>query len=228
MSRQLLFLAALALLTIPAAAQSAKGIKPRSNPGNYPNINEQPTFTLGAAQLSAAQVRGTFVSSLGKNYVVIEIGAFPKSPVQLSPQDFMLVVRGTKDVIRPAEPDVIAKNLGKKEGTSHDVAVSPVAGIGYSSGGDPNDPYPQRGGWTTTSGVLLSGGHQKRDPKTLEADRKTIATELTEKQLPSGTITQAVAGYLYFPAPATKNAQLDLEYQGKTGSVVMPLHSPSQ
>lgn len=221
-------IAMMVLLTMSSAAQSTKGIKPRSKAENYPAVNDQPNVTLGAAQLSAAQVRSTFVSSLGKDYVVVEIGAFPKSPFQLSPQDFMLIVQGTKEVIRPAEPGVIAKNLGKKQGTSHDVAVSPVAGIGYSSGGDPNNPYPQRGGWTTTSGVLLSGANQKRDPKTLDADRKTMATELTEKQLPAGTITQAVAGYLYFPTPAKKSAQLNLEYQGKTGPVVMPLHSPSR
>jgi hypothetical protein len=226
-SLRFLSVATIALLALPLMAQSATGIKPRSKPESYPAVKEQPNVILGAAQLSSTQIRKTFVSSLGKDYLVFEIGAFPKSALPLSPQDFMLVMRGGKDVIRPADPDVIAKNLGKKEEVNHDVGISPVAGVGYSTGGDPNDPYPQRG-WTTTTGVLVHGGHQKRDPKTIQADRKTMATELKEKQLPTGTTAQAVAGYLYFPSPDKKNARFDLEYQGQSGQVVIPLQPPSQ
>ena len=94
---------------------------------------------------------------------------------------------GGRTSFRPADPDVIAKNLGKEEEVNHDVGISPVAGVGYSTGGDPNDPYTGQRGWTTTTGVLVHGGHQRRDPKTIQADRKTMAAELKEKQLPTGT-----------------------------------------
>lgn len=228
MSLRFLSVATIALLAVPLMAQSAKGIKPRSKPESYPAVNEQPTVILGAAQLSPTQIRKTFVSSLGEDYLVFEIGAFPKSAIPLSPQDFMLVVRGGKDVVRPADPDVIAKNLGKKEEVNHDVGISPVAGVGYSTGGDPNDPYTGQRGWTTTTGVLVHGGHQRRDPKTIQADRKTMAAELKEKQLPTGTTALAVAGYLYFPSPDKKNARFDLEYQGQSGAVVIPLPPPVQ
>lgn len=226
--KNILHIAAITLLALPVVAQPAKGIKPRSNPESYPAVKQQAALTLGAEQLSSTEVRRTFVSSIDKNYVVLEVGAFPKSEVQLSPQDFMLVVRGEKSAIRPADPDTVARKLGKKEQTSHDVSVAPVAGVTYNSGRDPYDPaYPDHG-WTTTTGTMVNVGRQQRDPGTLEADRKTMATELKEKQLPAGSTAQPVAGYLYFPASDKKNAQYDLEYRGPAGNVVIPLTPVSE
>ena len=122
MSLRFLSVATIALLAVPLMAQSAKGIKPRSKPESYPAVNEQPTVILGAAQLSPTQIRKTFVSSLGEDYLVFEIGAFPKSAIPLSPQDFMLVVRGGKDVVRPADPDVITGTKGRGQPRCWDFA----------------------------------------------------------------------------------------------------------
>jgi len=226
-------IAAVLLLGVAAVAQSGAGIKPRAQADSYPATSDQSTATFGVAQLSEKQVRKTFVSSLGKQYVVLEVGVFPKSEVQLSPQDFVLAVRGEKQEIAAADPNAIAEKLAKKEEVNHDVTITPVTGVTYTAGhGDPNDPNYNNGpyeqhphGWSTTAGVAVETGGPAREPHTVDADRRTMATELREKQLPSGSTTKAVAGYLYFPA--VPGASYELRYRTGAGEVVIPLHPPS-
>lgn len=224
--RRGLILAAIVLASAVLFAQEAKGIKPRAAADEYPAVSRQQQVTLGAARLSTDEVRSTFVSDLNKGYLVLEIGAFPKSEVQLSPQDFMLVARGEKNVIRPADPETIAAKLGKKESRGRDVSVSPLAGVTYSSGNNGDPAYPDRG-WTTTTGTMVNIGAPTRDPQTVNADRKTMAVELKDKQLPAGTTAKPVAGYLYFPVPSKKDVQYDLEYRSGNTKVVIPL-APTQ
>lgn len=233
MTRTITFVAVM-LVAVASFAQSHKGIKPRASAEKYPAVSTQKDLTVGAARLSEAQVRKSFVSSLGKKFVVLEVGAFPKSEIQLSPQDFLLVVRGQKDEIREADPETIAGQLAKKEvDRNNDITVSPVAGVTYSSGGNPYGgygPYGNRGsGWGTSAGVAIQkGGSGQRDPKTIDADRKTMATELKEKQLPEGSTAKPVAGYLYFPVPDDPKAALDLVYRGPAGEFTVPLHPASE
>ena len=207
-------------------AQDIKGIKPRAAVDEYPAVTQQPTFTLGAVHLSPDEVRRTFASDLSKNYVVLEVGAFPKNELQLSPQDFMLVVHGQKSLIRPADPEIIATKLGKKESSGRDVSVAPVAGVTYSTGNSADPAYPNRG-WTTTTGSMVNVGPPNRAPQTVDADRKTMAAQLKDKELPAGTAVKPVAGYLYFPASTKKDVQYDLEYRSGNTSVVIPL-APAQ
>ncbi len=230
MTRTLTF-AVVMLLALASFAEPHKGIKPRAKAESYPAVSQQPIMTLGAARLSDSQIRKNFVSTLGKKYVVLEIGAFPKSEVQLSPQDFLLVVRGQKDEIREVDPETIAGQLAKKEADhDNDVTVSPVVGVTYNTGANPYDPYGYGGhGWGTSAGVAIQkGGAGQRDPKTVEADRKTMATELKEKQLPDASTDKAVAGYLYFPIPDDANAALDLVYRGPAGTFTLPLHPAAE
>ncbi len=226
--RRTMTLATLVLLGISSVAQQPRGIKPRSAPENYPAVTTQPNLTVGALQLSENQIRKTFVASLGKEYVVLEVGAFPKTDVQLSSQDFLLVVRGQKNEIRAADPDTIAGRLAKEEAKrDKDVSVSPVVGVTYNTGSDPYGPYYGGGGWGTSAGVAVQRGGTQRDPKTIEADRKTIGAELKDKQLPDGSTAKPIAGYLYFLAPNNRKAAIDLEYRGPAGNFTIPLHPVS-
>lgn len=229
MTRTITF-AAVMLLALASFAEPHKGIKPRANAESYPTVTHQPNFAVGAARLSDKQVRKTFVSTLGKKYVVLEVGAFPKSEVQLSPQDFLLVVHGQTSEIREADPETIAGQLAQKEvARNNDITVSPVVGVTYSTGSNPNGPYDPYGnygghGWGTSAGVAIQkGGSGQRDPKTIEADRQTMVTELKEKQLPEVSTAKPVAGYLYFPAPDDSKAALDLVYRGPAGNFTIPL-----
>src|SRR5581483_1739712 len=224
--------AAVVLLAVSCFAEPHQGIKPRASAEKYPAVSTQKDLTVGAARLSEAQVRKSFVSSLGKKFVVLEVGAFPKSEIQVSLEDFLLVVRGQKDEIREADPETIAGQLAKKESDrNNDVTVSPVVGVTYSSGGNPyNDPYGYGGrGWGTSAGVAIQkGGSGQRDPKTIDADRKTMATELKEKQLPEESTAKPIAGYLYFPVPDDPKAALDLVYRGPAGEFTIPLHPAAE
>ncbi|MGZ4786967.1 MAG: hypothetical protein ACXVZX_00500 [Terriglobales bacterium] len=221
-------IAAIVSLALSSVAQQSAGIKPRKNAESYPAVVNQPNVALGAEQLSAKQVRRLFVSSLGRDYIVVELGAFPKSEVPLSPQDFSLIVEGQKDVVRPADPNTIADKLAQKEAVNNDVTVSPSVGVTYATGSDPYDPYGR--GWTTETGVMVDTGGHRRNPKTVAADRNTMATELKDKQFPAGPTDKNVAGYLYFPMPqkADKGAKFQLQFETAGAKVLIPLNSSSQ
>ncbi len=50
-------------------------------------------------------------------------------------------------------------------------------------------------------------------PATTDSDRKTMESELSDKELKSGEVTSPVAGYLYFPV-AGKEKAYQLQYHG--------------
>jgi len=100
-----------------------------------------------------------------------------------------------------------------------------VVGVTYGTGSDPYGPSYGGRGWGTTTGVAVQrGSGGQRDPKTVEADRKTMATELKDKQLPDGSTGKPVAGYIYFPIPDNnRKVSLALEYHGPAGQFTVPL-----
>jgi hypothetical protein len=211
-----------------ASADSTHGIKPRHTAADYPVFQKHEALALGAEQLSQKQVQHTFATELDKRYVVVEIGVFPAANgnVNLRPSDFMLRIAGTKDVLRPASPETIAQVLHKKPATTHDVTVTPVGSIGYDSGG--RDIYGNRypGGMTTSTGAMVGIGNTTVGGT--EADRKTMETELRDKSLPQGELTQPVSGYLYFPVPTNKKVQYELEYSGNGQEIRLQLPMPKE
>lgn len=216
------------LLLTGALADSGKGLKPRPNVFSYPVHQQRQAIALGAEQLSNTQVQHAFVTELDKRYIVVEIGAFPaKEGVSLASDDFMLRVPGTNQMLRPVAPETIATVLYKKPATQRDVVVTPTMGVGYETGGG---SYPNgtrdRGGWTTSTGAIVGIGDKKIGGT--EADRKTMETELREKQLPPGEAKQPVAGYLYFPVPSKKTkGNYELLYLKNGGKVSLKLNTPS-
>lgn len=220
-------IAGLLALTI-ASADSTHGMKPRNTAADYPVFQQHPNLALGAEQLSPKQVQHAFATELDKRYVVVEIGIFPgaNGNVKLSASDFMLHVVGTKEILRPASPETIAQVLYKKPATTHDVTVTPVGSIGYESGG--RDMYGNRypGGMTTSTGAMVGIGNNKVGGT--EADRKTMETELRDKGLPQGDMTQPVSGYLYFPVSTNKRVQYELEYTGNGQDIRLQLPMPKE
>ena len=205
------------LLAASALAQS-KGIKPRATPDAFPVSAQTETVVIGAAQLSAPQVRHTFASpELGKGYIVVEIGLFPKNgEFELDPANLTLAIEGTKTVLHAANPQAIGAVLQKPGG--RDVTLYPVATVGYESG---RDIYGQRqSGVTTGAGVGV--GLDPKQPKS-DADRRVMETELKVKALPSGTFEKPVAGYLYFPVSGVKKVKYIQQYSDAHGSAATPL-----
>jgi hypothetical protein len=211
-----------------ASADSTRGIKARPTAADYPVFQQHPTLALGAEQLSQKQVQHAFATELDRRYVVVEIGVFPvaRGNVKLNPSDFMLRVAGTQQMLRPASPETIAQVLYKKPATTHDVTVTPVGSVGYDTGG--RDPYGNRypGGVTTTTGAMVGIGNNKVGGT--EGDRKTMETELRDKSLPQGEVTQPVSGYLYFPVSTGKKVRYELEYTSNGQNIRLQLPTPKE
>ncbi len=219
-----LVILALAIASGLAFAQSSPVVKPRGKVSDYAAVKHQRGFAVGVAQLSPEQVRKSFVSNISKDYVVVEVGVFPKQETKILPDDFVLREQHGNFSARTENPKSMAAAVNQKDQQGHDVAVYPVAGIEYSSGGLPYDPY-DRGGWKTTSGVMVGIGDKKKDAKTNDGDLKAMMAELSEKALPETTTAKPVAGFLYFHVPNRKNGrvQYELEFPGTDGTVVISL-----
>lgn len=220
-------LLALVLLT-SALADPPKGLKPRDGVNAYPVHRERATISLGAEQLSNTQVQHAFATELDKRYIVVEIGVFPlkDSAVTLAPDDFMLRVPESNQMLRPVTPETIATVLYKKPATQKDVVVSPTFGVGYETVGSNYPGGTRNGGWTTSTGANV--GIADKQIGGTEEDRKTMVTELKEKQLPAGEAKAPVAGYLYFPVPSKKTkGHYELQYLKNGEKVTLSLNTPS-
>lgn len=154
----------------------------------------------------------------------------------------MLRVGGQGDIVRPAEPAVVARALQEKnapkQASRRTVDVYPTASIGYESG-TYNDPVTGRR--QRTSGVYSSAGvgvgiggigNSPGSPSdaSAERDRGAVEAELFDKSLPEGSISSPAAGYLYFPVPRKKlkgGAKLELQYVGQSSNVKLAVPPPA-
>jgi hypothetical protein len=217
----------LVLLT-GALAGPPKGLKPRENVASYPVHHQQGALSLGAEQLSNTEVQHAFATELDKRYIVVEVGVFPAKDgsLTLAPDDFMLRVPGTNQMLRPVKPETIASVLYKKPATERDVVVTPTMGVGYETVGSNPNGSRSNGGWTTSTGAIVGIGNKQIGGT--EADRKTMETELRDKQLPPGEAKAPVAGYLYFPVPSKKvKGNYELQYLREGAKVTVALNIPS-
>jgi hypothetical protein len=217
----------LALLGV-AAGEQARGLKPRAKAADYPVSQHQTALAIGAELLSNSQVQHAFATELDKRYIVVEIGVFPagESAVKLVPEDFVLRVAGTKQIIRPAAPKTIAAVLYKNPPSSRDLAVYPTTEVGYETGG--RDVYGNQhpGGWSTRVGAGVGIGSTRQ--QSTDNDRKVMETELQDKSLPEGEAKHPVAGYLYFPVSSSKTANYELECSSSGQTLKLALPTPAK
>ena len=217
------------------AAPPTRGIRPRPSPQDYPVHEQAADTTYGAAALSKQEIRNTFASNVANGYIVVEVGVCPPKAqnIDLEPDNFLLRIGGTGDLIRPVSGDTVASVLQRKNtprrSSPSDVTVYPSVGVGYESG---PDIYGRRtSGWTTAAGVGVGVGQQGPPygpaPGSDDRDRQVMASELADKALPDGAATAPVAGYLYFPVPSKKKSssgvyELDYDTGGKTVRLYVP------
>ena len=132
--------------------------------------------------------------------MVVEAALYPKSGAELQLQSDRFGLRISDErVSRPENPKVIAAYLQKAEAAKRDIVVVPVVGVGYETGRVGYDPatgtYRRQGGVYTSTGVMVSiEPSSDANPR----NEETMALELSEKGVPSGTFSKAVAGHLYF------------------------------
>ncbi len=233
--RYQLFPSLFAVLILGLSA-GAQGLHPRPSPQDYPAHEQSAGSTYAAASLSKEQIRKTFASNLASRYIVLEVAVYPgkDGSLQLDHGSFFLRIGSAGDVIRPVSPDVVAGVLQRKNTpqtpSRSDVTIYPTAGIGYESGTTPDGRRVH--GWDTQAGVGVGVGgaaspYPYPAPGSTDRDRAVMASELTDKSLPDGTITTPVAGYLYFPAPSKRSSGVyELQYAADKSSVQLYVPPP--
>ncbi len=203
----------LLLLTASAFAQNPPA--PRASAKDYQASAVESQYSLGAKLLSKTQIQNSFATPLAGRYVVVEVGFYPADgkTLDLQSSNFALVTSDGKSSVTPATPEQIASILQKRPESSRDVSLYPTANVGYQS-------YPvytgtgtkQVGGPVVGAGMGVGVG-KSTSAATTDSDRKTMTTELSDKELKSGDVSSPVAGYLYFPVTG-KDKSYRLEYKG--------------
>src|SRR5262245_12466143 len=204
----------LAAFPLALLAETQDGIPPRSSAADYPSHAEAEGVAVGAALLTADQVRHNFVSDLNRGYLVVEVSAYPNvsEAIELARHHFVLRTAEGTHLSRPADPKTVAAVLNRTAGSDREVTLYPSVGIGYESGPRVYDPVtgtPRGSGLSTSAGVGVGVGPSQSGAS--EKDRRAMETELFEKGLPDIKTSKPVSGYLYFPVTGKKRNGLLLE-----------------
>jgi hypothetical protein len=213
------------------------GIRPRSNSADYPAHQTGKDVTIAAAVIAPEQVAKLFATDLNRGgYVVVEVAVYPEAGAEhnVLSRDFLMRIGSDPTTMRAVSAQAIASALQRKNAPKPrhpgDVTVYPTATIGYESGSYGGQ---RRGGVYTATGVGVGIGDQGQaappHPASTPGDRSTMQQELEDKGLPEGRTSQAVAGYLYFPKPASaKRANYNLTYYGADGQVSLVIPQPTK
>ncbi len=215
-----------AALLVSLAVAGDTGVRPRPSAADYPVSREAENATIGAALVPADQVKKTLPPAISKKYVVVEVAVYPQtgSAVDVVSLDFALKY-GPDDTRHPSTPHDVASAWEEKESPlpGHGPQVHGETGVAYSTGNDPGGGRQR--GWSTYEGVAVTNDPAAAPPAQPPYDPYVVEARATEKALPLGKTTDAVAGYLYFPAPAKKHKgdALELRYSRNGATVTLPL-----
>ncbi|HXN72111.1 MAG TPA: hypothetical protein VN861_06120 [Candidatus Acidoferrales bacterium] len=191
---------------------------PRSSAEKYHAHAAQAGVSVGAELLTPKEVSKEFsAADLNRCCLVVQVALYPDKdePLNISLDDFTLLVDGTGTPIRPLSAAVISAKLGKSN-RSNGGATSAGVGVGYESVTytDPKTGQPvHEHGVTTSSGTATSSDDGVMPAPPAAPDPEAIQRELADKGLPEAKIATPVSGYLYFALPKQKrDAKYRLEY----------------
>jgi hypothetical protein len=204
------------LLLLSSVAFAQNPPAPRASAKDYQASHVDSQYSIGARLLSRTQIQNSFATPLAGRYVVVEVGFYPAdgNTIHLQPSDFALVTVDGTSSVAPATPEQIASILQKRPESSRDVTLYPTANVGYQSWPVYDGTGVRRvGGPVYGAGVGVGVG-KTTSPATTDSDRKTMETELADKELKSGDVSAPVAGYLYFPVTSKGTRAYQLEYRG--------------
>ncbi len=189
---------------------------PRASAHDYPASKAESQYSIGAQLLPKTQVQNAFATPLAGRYIVVEVGFYPAqgNAIDVERSNFTLVSAEGKSAITPATPKEIASILQKQPKTSRDVTLYPTANVGYESWPVYDGTSVKRAGGPVYGAGMGVGVGTSTSPATTDSDRKTMETELSDKELKQGDISQPVAGYLYFPVSGKQKANYQLQYRG--------------
>ncbi len=195
------------LLTATSAFPAKKVLSPSTSAGND---QIDVVATIFMTEEEVAQKIG---ADPGKGIVLLQVRVIPKTdaPVQLSPDDFILLAHDDGERSKPFDPAQIA-GQGAMVVTAATVKTKQTSGFGGfggmaggGSGSSPGNSKP-----TTLS--------TKMDPKS-QGNEKLLEA-LQAKQFPQKESVQPVEGYLYFPLDGKhKLKNLAVLYRGQAGNL---------
>lgn len=161
--------------------------------------------------LSEQEITKKLGADPGKGIVLlhVRIESVNDKPVQISPDDFILLAHDDGERSQPFEPAEIAGNgalvLTEKSGIQHTGGLGGFGGIIGGGGASPGDPKPT----TVTT---------KMDEK--EKGNAKLFQILKAKQLPRKETADPVEGDLYFPLNGKhKLKNLVVLYRGQAGDL---------
>jgi len=197
------------ILCVAAAlcrAGSKKIVSPDTSAGND-QIDVIATITLAEADVT--QKLG---ADPGTGVVLLSVRVIPKTdkPVQISPDDFILLAHDDGERSKPFDPAQLAGD-GALVVTNSDTKVKKTGtsvGFGGIMGGTGGSP----------GGPKVTSMNSKIDSKS-KGNEKLLAA-LRAKQLPEKESVEPVEGYLYFPLDGKhKLKNLAVLYRGPAGKL---------
>jgi hypothetical protein len=194
------------------AAAGPKGIVPRTSADRYPTHALNDGTEVGAALLRPSEIRRALSFDVSGSCLVIEVALYPQKDKErnVSLADFSLHLAGTDTVVKPSRATAIAAKLPLQSVSSGEVVVTPSAEAVVG-------PHSLH----TEAEVAVDGLSGVPNPVS-ERDRAVAEAQLTDKGLPEGKVSSAVAGYLYFSIVPKKNqAVLQLDYEQNGTKVVL-------
>ncbi|MGA8026381.1 MAG: hypothetical protein WB992_04495 [Bryobacteraceae bacterium] len=205
------FLAGLGILILAALSlfASKKVISPQTSAGNE-EVDIIATITLTEDQV--AQKLG---ADPGKGIVLLDVRVVPKTdkPVQVSPDDFILLAHDDGERSKPFEPSEIAGRgalivTNAADGTKVKKTSGSI-GLGGMIGG---------GGGASPGNTKVTTLSSKVDTKREGNDK--LLDALKAKQLPQKESAEPIEGYLYFPLDGKhKLKNLAVLYRGPAGKL---------
>jgi hypothetical protein len=198
---------AILLFSAVSLLASKKVISPTTT-GSNEQLDLEATITLPEEEV--AQKLG---ADPGKGVVLLKVRVTPKTdtPIQISPDDFILLAHDDGERSRPFEPSEIAGKgamVVSNGAQTSQKKTSTMGGFGGMIGGGGSGSSPGNSKPVTLNSKMNTNA--KGDEKLLQA--------LKEKALKATESTQPVEGYLYFPLDGKhKLKNLAVLYRGPAG-----------
>lgn len=213
-------------LLVSFALAGDTGVPPRASSRDYPVSRPAKNAAIGAALLPADQVKKILPAEIGKKYVVVEVAVYPQagSTVDVVSLDFALKF-GPDQIRYASTPRDVASGWQENQPPlpNRGVHVTAETGVAYDTGNDPGTGRVHER--STYESISVTNNPPPGDPQPPPYDPYVVEARARQKALPEGQTRDAVAGYLYFPAPAKrhKGASLELKYLKDGGTVILPL-----
>ena len=197
------------LILATLTAMAAKKVISPTTTGSNEQVDLEATITL--TQPEVTQKLG---ADPGAGVVLLRVRVVPKTdkPIQISPDDFILLARDDGERSKPFEPAELAGQgtmVISNTAASSKKSSSVMGGLGGIMGG---------GGGSSPGNSKPVSLSAKVDPKA--KGNAKLLDALKAKALPATESVEPVEGYLYFPLDGKhKLKNLEVLYRGPAGKL---------